>query len=211
MPNRIPLEGKTFGRLYVESYLGNFKYHCRCSCGKECDVSGYNLRSGHTKSCGCAKENDLTGKVFGHLKVIERSEPKARGKKLYQRWKCQCLLCGNIVDVYSDCLISGQNISCGCFGKNRDIPDSIRHAFVDGTQIDKIKSIPTASNKSGVVGVNWDKSRGKWQASIRFKGHKYNLGRFSDFEDACKARKDAEDAMFGEFLKWYEENQKKPR
>lgn len=48
---------------------------------------------------------------------------------------------------------------------------------------------PTKANKSGVVGVNWDKSRNKWQASIRFKGHKYNLGRFTNTQDAIDIRK----------------------
>lgn len=55
-----------------------------------------------------------------------------------------------------------------------------------------------------VVGVNWDKSRNKWQASIRFQGHKYNLGRFDDFNDACKVRKEAENAIFRNFLEWHE-------
>lgn len=72
--------------------------------------------------------------------------------------------------------------------------------FFADTQISKLNSKPTKANKSGVVGVNWDKSRGKWMASIRFKGHRYYLGRFSDFEDACKARKIAEEAIFGGFL-----------
>lgn len=29
-------------------------WHCKCDCGEECDVSGYSLRKGLTRSCGCA-------------------------------------------------------------------------------------------------------------------------------------------------------------
>jgi hypothetical protein len=73
----------------------------------------------------------------------------------------------------------------------------------------KLDKTPGKANKSGVVGVNWDKSRGKWQASIRFQGHKYNLGRFDFIQDAIDARKEAEKQIFGGFIKWYELNKKR--
>lgn len=48
------------------------------------------------------------------------------------------------------------------------------------------------TNTSGLVGVCWDESRGKWMARITV-GSKYkHLGRFDDFNDAAKARKAAE-------------------
>lgn len=34
----------------------------------------------------------------------------------------------------------------------------------------------------------------------------YYLGIYSRFEDAVRARKEAEDRIFGEFLKWYYDN-----
>lgn len=48
------------------------------------------------------------------------------------------------------------------------------------------------NNKSGVVGVKWD--RGKWLATISLNGKNRNLGRFVDKEDAIAARKEAERA-----------------
>lgn len=60
-----------------------------------------------------------------------------------------------------------------------------------------------------MVGVNWDKSRNKWQASIRFQGHKYNLGRFEDFDMAVTARKEAEKQIFGRVFSWCDDNMKK--
>lgn len=48
------------------------------------------------------------------------------------------------------------------------------------------------TNKSGCVGVCWDKSRNKWRVMIG----KINIGRFDNFEDAVKARKQAELTYF---------------
>lgn len=55
------LTGRVFGRLTVIDLLdkrdnfGRTVWLCRCSCGKQCNVTGFNLSSGHTTSCGCAK------------------------------------------------------------------------------------------------------------------------------------------------------------
>lgn len=204
MPKRIPLEGKRFGKLYVKSYIGNGKYHCLCDCQKECDVFATNLTSNHTTSCGCKKTTlDLGGRTFGYLKVIKRTEGKLRGKRKVAMWECVCMRCGKKKSVYADCLLSGKTTSCGCLAEERDMPQKIKDSYINGTQVSKILSKPTKSNKTGVVGVNWDKSRNKWQASIRFQGRKYNLGRFEDFEVAVKIRKEAEKQIFGEFLDWY--------
>jgi hypothetical protein len=205
---RIPLEGKKFGKLTVIEYIGSDQYRCRCDCGKLCEVNGHNLKRGHTASCGCLRGFvDLTGNRFGKLTVIERSPNKKRGDINRTQWHCQCD-CGNVVDVYSDSLISGDTASCGCLSHEKGIPDVWRDDFVDGTQITKIQSIPTKSNKSGVVGVNWDKSRYKWQASLRFKGKKYNLGRFAKFDDAVAARKAAEKIYFGSYRDGVQKNEK---
>lgn len=45
------------------------------------------------------------------------------------------------------------------------------------------------NNKSGFVGVHWDKDRNKWQAQIKINGRSTSLGRFSNKKDAIKARK----------------------
>ena len=207
MPKRIPLEGRKFNKLYVKEYIGNGKYHCICDCKNECNVFGNNLISKHTTSCGCNKlTSNYAGKIFGFLQVIERADSKYVGgiKKVY--WKCRCIKCERIVEVRADCLRNGYTSSCGCLVKDKDIPKQLKNEFVNGTQLSHVQSIPTKANKSGVVGVNWDKSRNKWQASIRFQGRKYNLGRFDDFDEACKVRKEAEETIFGNFLEWYEQN-----
>ena len=53
--------------------------------------------------------HNLTGKRFGHLKVIQRTKDKS-GKSV---WECQCD-CGNTTYVTTGHLNSGKRKSCGC-------------------------------------------------------------------------------------------------
>lgn len=85
-------------------------WHCRCDCGKECDISGNDLRSGNTKSCGCLK--NLIGKKFGLLTVVEDTGKRDsnNGQIL---WKCICD-CGNIKECTTRQLKEGISTHCGC-------------------------------------------------------------------------------------------------
>lgn len=51
------LTGSTFGRLTVleraDSRKWTARWKCRCACGNFAEVCAGDLRSGHTKSCGC--------------------------------------------------------------------------------------------------------------------------------------------------------------
>lgn len=199
MSKRIDLVGKRFGMLIALEYVGDGKYKCLCDCGQTCVVFGSNLVRNHTKSCGCKKKVDLQGQRFGMLTVISRAE---RNEK-YQYWICRCD-CGKKCEARHDVLVRGGKTSCGCKNQNKDIPQKMRDDFVDGTQISKIQSTPTKANKSGIVGVNYDKARGKWAAGIRFRGKRYNLGRYNTLGEAAAAREAAEEAIFGDFLQWYE-------
>lgn len=56
----IDITNQSFGKLFIVRYYGKDKggrsqWLCKCKCGKEVIVEGYNLRSGHSKSCGCSK------------------------------------------------------------------------------------------------------------------------------------------------------------
>lgn len=61
------------------------------------------------------------------------------------------------------------------------------------TQEENRKNISRQKNNtSGITGVYWDKSRGKWHVQIKLNGKTRGLGRFDDFFEACCARKSAE-------------------
>ena len=119
----LDLTNQTFYYLTAIERCGKRGSHnlwrCRCRCGKEVVVDIGDLRSGHTKSCGCirgkANIKDLTGMQFGRLTVIEMC-PDRKGKKLV--WKCRCS-CGNTTNVTASDLTTGHTKSCGCLRKER--------------------------------------------------------------------------------------------
>lgn len=48
-----------------------------------------------------------------------------------------------------------------------------------------------SSNTSGITGVAWRKSKGKWRAHITIMKKSIHLGYFDKFADACEARANA--------------------
>lgn len=54
-------------------------------------------------------------------------------------------------------------------------------------------------NKSGVIGVYFDKSSDKWAAGIRCDGKSHTIGRYATKEEAIRARLKAEEKYYGEF------------
>lgn len=148
---------------------------------------------------------DLTGKRFGKLVVIEKAEKKGKD----YLWKCKCD-CGTKKKILGNNLRAGYIVSCGC-----SIKESFKRYkeenFINGTRIDRINSTrkKQVNNTSGITGVYFNKKRKKWIAQIKFKGKVYNLGGYKDKLEAAKVRKEAEEKMFGEFIKWYKEKYNK--
>lgn len=127
--------GKRFGNLIVLERAGTHVspsgqkkpvWRCVCDCGNEAIVTSQDLKTGHTKSCGCIPKKkkgdgllDLSGKRFGKLIVVERAEDyryqyKNEGKlTTAPRWLC-CCDCGNIIVAQGGNLRSGNTTNCGC-------------------------------------------------------------------------------------------------
>ena len=62
-------------------------------------------------------------------------------------------------------------------------------------QVITSEKLPT-NNTSGAKGVSWNKSRQLWEAYITIHGKRINLGRYADFTEAVKVRKEAEEKYF---------------
>lgn len=99
-------------------------WHCKCECGNECDVIAPDIRSGHTKSCGCGKKKiiDMTGWI-----MKEHGVPDSRWTVLYEiperkdgrvYWHCKCE-CGTERDITGDNLRLGESKSCGCLQREK--------------------------------------------------------------------------------------------
>ncbi len=102
--------------------------------------------------------------------------------------------------------------SCGCAQEEarktnmKKASKVYLNGCVENTSVYSIKlKKMLKNNTSGVRGVTFDKASQKWKAQIVFKGRNYYLGRYINKEDSIKARKMAEEAMFGNFLKWFQE------
>ena len=147
------------------------------------------------------KEN-LIGRRFGKLEVIGRSDKRgSRGSRTVPLWECRCE-CGNITYKATDTLTNPDLSMCNeCAGKYATEKARAKAGFVDGTQISRITSDKIiATNTSGARGVYLERKTGKWRARLRFKGKTYNFGTYANFDDAVKARKKAEQLIYGEFL-----------
>ena len=147
------------------------------------------------------KEN-LIGRRFGKLEVIGRSDKRgSRGARTVPLWECRCD-CGNITYKATDTLTNPDLSMCNeCAGKYAGEKMREKAGFVDGTQISRITSNKLiATNTSGARGVYLERKTGKWRARLRFKGKTYNFGTYANFDDAVKARKEAEQLIYGEFL-----------
>lgn len=141
-----------------------------------------------------ANYKDITNKRFGRLVAIKRIGKQHRSSL----WECRCD-CGNIINVSIQKLNKGDTRSCGCLKQDyykHELNKNISKYQIDGTNVAYLKSNKLSkSNKSGVRGVS-KKKNGKWLAQITFKRKNYNLGTYENFEDAVKARKEAEEKLF---------------
>ena len=147
------------------------------------------------------KEN-LIGRRFGKLEVIGRSDKRgSRGERTVPLWECRCE-CGNITYKATDTLTNPELSMCNeCVGKYARSKQREKAGYVDGTQLSRIKSDKLiSSNTSGCRGVYYDKRSGMWRARLKFKGKLMNFGSYKNFDDAVKARKDAEQQIYGEYL-----------
>lgn len=67
-----------------------------------------------------AQAEDLSGKVFGYLKVLKRVDDRiSKSGQKKARWLCECLLCGACKEIDAQNLKRGTTISCGCYQSHR--------------------------------------------------------------------------------------------
>lgn len=120
--------GDEFGRLTVIEFSHtnekNKKYwKCQCKCGKSSVPEASQLKSGHTKSCGCLKNEatarrnklgrlEITGKKFNKLTATKYSH--SSGGKSFWEFDCDC---GNVTIARASFVKNGITESCGCLGK----------------------------------------------------------------------------------------------
>lgn len=169
---------------------------CKFCCGKD----GADMGARHSN-----QKLDLTGQRFGRLTVLE---PAANvGTKT--AWLCRCD-CGKDAVVATQRLRDGHRTSCGCdkdlFGESPSTIGRASLTYIDGTCVEMLRAKTVRKNNtSGVPGVEWHARKQRWRATICFKGKRHYLGVYTRFDDAVKARKDAEARFHDSFLLEYDQ------
>lgn len=94
----IDLTGKRFGKWTVLSYVRP-KWECRCDCGTIRMMRSQSIRTGHSRSCGCAKLE------FRHQCVQQRPRATAqrKGEPRYQSPPCKKCGCEERVTTSRMC------------------------------------------------------------------------------------------------------------
>lgn len=216
------LTGRRFGLLTVskrvENRHGRVCWLCVCDCGREKVVSAHDLKAGKCRTCGDKSHRtatnmvDLTGQKFGRLTVEYPTVRRDRRGSVY--WHCLCE-CGREAEISESALRHGNCQSCGCLReeKQKELPKQL--TMVDGTCIEMLeKRKYRRDNKSGFRGV-YRMANQKYRVSIGFKGKRYYVGIYEEYNEAVDARLRAEETVHGGFLReyrrWKENADRDPR
>lgn len=218
---RMDLTGQKFERLtpkdfYIKEYSSGIKktmWNCVCDCGNETSVSTSDLRNGHTKSCGCFKNEITTKRNFKH------GFAKEKGVE-YASWQAAKTRCFNPnFPQYDD--YGGRGISMtehwaksfeNFFEDMGERPEgfSLERLDVNGdyspenciwadwyTQAQNRRM--NSLNITGKTGVTWDKYLDAYKAYIGVNGRQIHLIVTKDFELACFVRQEAELTYYGKY------------
>jgi len=184
-----------------------------CSyCGTNFITVFKEVKSGHTRSCGCLN------KAVTLLSNTTHGLSKSRFYRIWFSMKDRCT--NPNITAYER--YGGRGITFQDSWKNfNNFLDDMIETYSDDLEIDRIdpdgnytkencrwvnSSIQSYNqrirntNKSGRTGVSFHKVCQRWAATICENGKQRHLGLFENFEDACKVREDAEMRIYG-FIK----------
>ena len=149
---------------------------------------------------------NLIGKRFGKLVVIEEADTKG-----YVICRCDC---GYTKPIRATSLTKQNEPtrSCGCLQRKFAVENG--HRVIGKNSREQIETnmkfntnfqvienpVPPSNNTSGHKGVSWNASRRKWEAYVSVHGKRIPLGRHERYEDAVKARREAEDRYFAPLI-----------
>lgn len=207
-------------------------WKCQCECGNTKNIRGVTLRNGKSTSCGCVQKNIVRKTGYANKKYNEYDLSGEYGigfvsnnRKFYFDLEDY-----GLIKEYSWCMDAEGYVIGSPYGNKKQI---LLHILImnpnHNEDIDHINHNPSdnrknnlrivtrsqnqmnvglsSNNKSGVTGVHFNTRNEKWVAQIGFNRKRIYLGEFDNFDNAVKARKEAEIKYFGEYS--YDNSQKK--
>lgn len=209
--------GNKYGLLTIvregpkAEYLGKRQVWCKCDCGNEelTLVPTNNLVSGNTTSCGCVGIESRKTHGMSHTRTYQIHEgmlrrcncPQQMGYENYggrgiavrERWNT--LLGGSFENFLEDMGEAPEGMSLDRIDFNGDYyKENCRWAT---NSIQGYNKGLDPNNTSGKSGVSFYTRQGKWSAEIHVENQHIRLGMFYNFEDAVKAREEAELKYYG--------------
>lgn len=218
------LTGQKFGKLRVIERVENYvtpkgkvcsQWLCECECGNHKVIRRNDLTCGKTVSCGCynkeisSRPNDYEIQEDYVIMYTNRGDMFLIDLDDFERVKR--IAWRKTKDGYFRGKYNGKTIQLHRFILNVSNEVLVDHQDHDKSNNRKynLRPVTTSQNgmnrnvasncKSGVTGVCWYKAKQKWQAQIKINNRQIYLGRYDSFDDAVKARKEAEDKYFGEY------------
>lgn len=214
-------------KYYDSSGRGRYQYLCECQCDNKTRriILGSNLSSGKTRSCGCLRGKLISeSKMITNKYDLSGEFGKGYTEKGEEFWfdledydlvseycwhtdKAGYLVAGVKNDQNRYTTIKLHRLIMGVKDPMLQV-DHIGHNLSDNrkrnlrvvsNQENARNKRLLSSNTSGVTGVYFDKKCNVWVSQIKTNDKVIVLGRYSDFDDAVSARKEAEDKYFGEY------------
>jgi len=208
----IDMTGIRYGRLVaidvshkVQMKKGEVIFwNFQCDCGQLLKAKGADVRTGHTKSCGCLQRETIAEIASTHGMT---------GTKAYIAWKQMKCRCDNDHTENYGFRGIGYDESWTTF---EVFWEDMGESYVEGLELDRIdvngnytkdncrwadgsmqafNQRKSKSNTSGRTGVFY--RGGKWHGRITVKGVSLYLGSFITFEQAVTARELSELKHFG--------------
>ena len=204
------------------------RWLCECSCDKHTlrKIIGNILKKGESQSCGCLKREklafrsrdgyksniyDLSGEYgigwttntnrefYFDLEDYDKIKDYCWSEMLHSQSNYSCLVArdkGNKEKIMMHNLIKGK--FCDHIDRNpmNNRKDNLREATQSQQCQNRNK---TRRNKSGFVGVCYNKKSNKWYAYISIDKKHTHLGGFNNKEEAIKVRLEAEAKYYGDF------------
>lgn len=190
------------------------RWLCQCDCGsRPIKVRDSDLKTGNIKSCGCSRRKynkyDLSGE-YGIGWTSNTNKEFYFDLDDYDKIKNYCWY--EIVNTNSDYhgivtnfkskMVRMSHVICGKYYDhiNRNPLDNRKSNLRPANYTENARNYSIQQNNtSGYSGVSWDKERLKWVSYIIINKKRKKLGRFTNKEEAIKARLLAEAEHFGQF------------
>lgn len=211
---------KVLGIVQYDKSNKNRTWMCECTCTGLCVIRESDLRSGHTKSCGCLKLEKISRqrKINEYIDMGDYYKGYTYDNKEFlidkedfdkvsaHSWCCSR---GYMETRTKQKVIRMHRLIMGVSNPKEKI-DHINHNKSDNrrknlrtcTHMENCSNnLTSKNNTSGQTGVIFHK--GKWEVRIKHNYKNFYLGRFDTFEKAVEARIAKEIELFGEFSPHY--------